>query len=313
MTEQMNYCSYKNFNPDNLSNLKPEQAKNLKVPCWYINLLYNIGTKECPEFNDFEMELCEFTSPVGISIKENQQEDGSIRIDESILIKFDLNNEEHQQCLAVMDELHAKLSEIIYEVRGPLKKFDFNAKNPGSSFKKLVYYQRDEMTGDIIQGRAPSMFLKLFSWGTGVTANSSLFVDMENKPIDRKLLSGVELKFIPLLQIRRVRSAAAFSVNMEIKSAIVTSVKARNTESSQLYTLKSLQMQKPELKNIVSSQVARLAATRQNKLPPSMETTHEEPQQPEESTLSGLVPTPPSQPEPKKAPKREFKIPLTDK
>ncbi len=312
MTE-MNYCSYKNFNTDNLSNLKPEQAKNLKVPCWYINLLYNLGSKECPDFNDFEMELCEFTSPVGISIKENQQDDGTVRIDESILIKFDLANEEHKQCLTVLDELHTKLAEIIYEVRGPLKKFDFNAKNPESSnFKKLVYYQRDEMTGDIIPGRAPSMFLKLFSWGTGATANSSLFVDIDNKPIDRKLLSGVELKFIPLLQIRRIRSAASFSVNMEIKSAIVTSVKARNTESSQLYTLKSLQMQKPELKNLVSSQVARLTATRQNKLPPSLEPTVEEQQQPEESTLSGLVPTP--QPEPvKKAPKREFKIPLTDK
>jgi len=307
------YCTYKTFNPANLTNLKPEQSKNSKVPCFFINLLYNLGSSECPDFDEFQMELCEFTSSVGITQKESVQDDGKTRIDESILVKFDTYDSEHLECMETLDNLHTKLAQIIGEVKGPIKKFDYKTTDPVTSgFKKLVYYSRDETTGEIISGRAPSMFLKLFSWGTGDTATTTIFVDMDNKPIDKKLLSGVELKFIPLLQIRRVRSAASFSVNMEIKSAIVTSVKARNTESSQFATIQALKNNRPELKNQVASQVAKLTANRQNRLLPP--TDNVEDSTVESSTLSGLAPEEPEvvkpQPTINQTPKRkEFKIP----
>jgi hypothetical protein len=326
-TTPMTYCTYKNFNPSHLTALKPEQSKNAKVACYFINLLYNLGSKEAPDFDDFEMELCEFTSSVGITAKESEMDDGKTRIDESILVKFDMFDEEHQECMEALESLHTRLAEMIGDVKGLIKKFDYKATDPVTSgFKKLIYFQRDEVTGDVIPGRAPSMFLKLFSWGTGDTATSTMFVDMDNKPIDKKLLSGVELKFIPLLQIRRVRSAASITVNMEIKSAIVTSVKARNTESSQFSTLQALKDARPDLKNQVSSQLAKLTANRQNKLlPPSIDMNQQEPHDDLNGTLSGLVldEKPAEKVEKtaevtlnntlKKAPTRNFKIPPVDK
>jgi hypothetical protein len=302
-TTQMTYCTYDNFNPDNLTNLKPEQSKNADVPCWFINLLYNLGSPDAPDFSEFEMELCEFTSPVGITVKETDQKDGTKRIDESILIKFDTNNPEHAKCMDTLKEVHTKLSFLIGEVKGIIKKHSFKASDPiTSGFKELIYFPIDEF-GEPITGRAASMFLKLFSWGKGDTATSTIFVDMENKPIDKKLLTGVELKFIPLLQIRRVRSAASISVNMEIKSAIVTSVKARNTESSQLATLNRLKTQNPDLNGKVSSQLARLTANRQNRiLTPSFDTPQD--QAPNDTTLSGIEPT-----HKEEEPKQEKQIP----
>jgi hypothetical protein len=289
-TIPMTYCTYDNFNPDNLTNLKPEQSKNADVPCWFINLLYNLGSPDAPDFSEFEMELCEFTSPVGITVKESVQKDGSTRVDESILVKFD-SNPEHTKCMDTLKQVHTKLAFLIGEVKGVIKKHSFKASDPVTSgFKELIYFPIDEF-GEPITGRAASMFLKLFSWGKGDTATSTIFVDMENKPIDKKLLTGVELKFIPLLQIRRVRSAASISVNMEIKSAIITSVKARNTESSQLATLNRLKTQNPDLNGKVSSQLARLTANRQNRLlTPSFDTPHQEPSK-DDTTLTGIEPT----------------------
>jgi len=312
-------CNYKNFNPSNVTNLKPEQSKNADVPCWFINLLYNYNTSDTsvPDFDDFEMELCEFTATQGITVKETVQKDGSVRTDESILVKFDVNNEDHVQCMETLKNLHLKLAKLVGDVKFIIKRPQYKPDDPVTAgFKELIYFPIDEM-GEPIAGRAPSMFLKLFSWGKGDTATSTVFVDMDNKPIDKKLLTGVELKFIPSLQIRRIRSAASISVNMEVKSAIVVSAKERNTESSQLATLNRLKNERPELKTQLSSQLARLTANRQNKiLPQSFDNQTEKLEnQEEQTTLSGIVPTKPEKetvekPIPKR---RQFNLPPVDK
>lgn len=308
-------CNYKTFNADQVTSLKPEQSKNADVPCWFINLLYNYSSNtEIPDFDDFEMELCEFTAPNGITVKETEQKDGSLRRDESILVKFDVNNPDHAQCMETLNNLHLRLAKLIGDVKFIIKKGSYKTEDPVTSgFKELIYFPIDDM-GQPIPGRAPSMFLKLFSWGKGDTATSSVFVDLDNKPVNKKLLEGVELKFIPSLQIRRVRSAASISVNMEIKSAIVISAKEKNTESAQLATLQRLKTERPELKNTLSSQLAKLTATRQNKIvPPSMDNT---PADDGQSTSSGLVPTKQQDPEPEQKPipkRKQFNIPPVDK
>lgn len=311
-------CNYKTFNTENVTALKPEQSKNADVPCWFINLLYNYSTNtEVPDFDDFEMELCEFTAPNGITVKETEQKDGSIRRDESILVKFDVNNPDHAQCMETLKDLHWRLAKLTGDVKFIIKRPQYKADDPVTSgFKELIYFPIDDM-GQPIPGRAPSMFLKLFSWGKGDTATSSVFVDLDNKPVNKKLLEGVELKFIPSLQIRRIRSAASISVNMEIKSAIVISAKEKNTESAQLATLQRLKNERPELKSTLSSQLARLTATRQNKIvPPSMDNPPPNENPEEQTTSSGLTSTKPAEPEqPQKTiPKRkQFNLPQVDK
>ena len=95
----MKECTYKNFNRNNLSNLKPTQqiiapkpGQPAIPPACMIPLQYNMGTEENPYFSDFEMTFCEFTSPIGISRKETINDNGEKRVDESILVKFDPSN-----------------------------------------------------------------------------------------------------------------------------------------------------------------------------------------------------------------------------
>lgn len=296
----MNQCTYKNFNPKFLTNLKPEQSKNQKVPCFFIPLMYNYGTEENPVFSEFEMELSEFNSNQGITEKPQTttegkpvlNAEGKQLVDESILAKFDLNNDDHVQCIETLKALHQRLAEIIYEVRGPIKKFAFKATDPvAGGFKELVYFPRDELTNEIISGRSPSMFLKLFSWKYGNNVNETIFVNMKNKPIDKTLLYGAELKFIPLMQIRRIRSAASFSLQWEIKSSVIRRAKEKNTESSQLATINRLKAENPEAEDQLENDLLRLAASRQNK--PTQQQQYQQSQQDEhteQTTVSGITP-----------------------
>ena len=272
----MQDCTYKNFNRNNLTNLKPTQqvivpkpGQPAIPPAWMIPLQYNYGTEENPYFSDFEMVLCEFTSPVGITKRETVNDAGEKRVDESIMVKFDPANVQHTVQLEVLQDIYMRGAELIGGVKGIVKKHNFNADKPDTDvYKPLVYFPKDEATGEFIPGRLGSMFLKLFSRGSGVMLDQTLFVDLKNRPIDRKLLMGVELKFIPKISVKKIRVAAGISFQIETKEVIVTSIKARNTESTMFSTLAELREQRPELETQLDQQLAKLQMDRQDKLLP---------------------------------------------
>src|SRR5688572_18482749 len=112
--EQIKDCTYKTFDRTKLTNTKPIQkiippkpGRQPIPPSWQIPLQYNMGTETNPLFSDFEMVFPEFTSPVGISRKEMLNEQtGDTRIDESILVKFDPSNPNHNELLECLDTLY---------------------------------------------------------------------------------------------------------------------------------------------------------------------------------------------------------------
>src|SRR5690242_20187576 len=98
----MKTCTYKNFNRNNLTNIKPTQqviqpkpGQTPIPPAWLIPLQYNLGNDQNPYFSDFELTMCEFTSPVGITRRESVNDNGEKRVDESIMVKYDPSNIEH--------------------------------------------------------------------------------------------------------------------------------------------------------------------------------------------------------------------------
>ena len=318
----MQDCTYKNFNRNNLTNTKPTQqiiptkpGQPVVPPAWMIPLQYNLGTEENPYFSDFEMVLCEFTSPVGITRKETINDAGEKRIDESILVKFDPSNPAHNKQLEVFDDLYMRGAELIGGVKGIVKKHNFDAAKPDSDvYKKLVYFPKDDDTGLLIPGRLGSMFLKLFTRGSGAMLDQTLFVDVKNKPIDRKLLMGVELKFIPKISFKKIRVAAGITFQMEMKEAIVTSIKARNTESSMFSTLAELRNERPELEKNLDIQLAKLQMDRQEKFLPPPEKEKESDPEPEETNMNNIQPAalstiPETQVAPQPPKRREYKIP----
>ncbi len=326
----MQDCTYKNFNRTKLSNTKPTQqiippkpGQTPIPPAWMIPVQYDYGDEENPFFSDFEMVMCEFTSPVGINKKETKNDDGTTRVEESIMVKFDPTNPEHTLQLETCESIYTRGAELIFGVKGVVQKHSFKATDPDRDvYKPLVYFPKDETTGLPIPGRLGSMFLKLFSRGSGVLLDQTLFVDMKNKPIDRKLLMGVEVKFIPKMSIKKIRVAAGISFQWEMKEAIVTHIKARNTESSMFSTLAQLRSERPELESQLENQLAKLQMDRQDKLlpppgPEKSEGKEKEEEEKEESNMNNIQPAtvtvPQNLEEAVKQPiRRQYKIPLTN-
>lgn len=261
---------------------------------YQIPLMYNYGTDEKKKIDDFIVEGCELTSDRGIVTKTGQNN----KVEHSVMVKFDINNPECAKFMKTIEDIHLGCAYILGQMKGPVKLFTFDYKNPAATgFKSPLYEPRDEATGEKIQGRAPSMFMKLFSRGSGPFAEQSLFTDLEGKPIPWSLLEAVEMKFIPLIHIKRIYIGGGKAIlQMEIKSAIVTSVKARNSASTQTDTLNKLKSARPELVDQVQSMLAKLAADRQDILLGKLEKTDDkktdDKKTEEKPTFGGVAPTP---------------------
>ena len=321
MTTKQEYIIYDEYKPESLTASKPESkqipnsipAQNYHV----INLEYNYGTEESPIFRPFEMELCEFHTSTGVISKSSNNPD---KMDESIMIKFDINNKEQFESMDAIRGVYTKCASILAGVKGIVKMHTFDSKTPESGFRNPIYYPRDDVTGEIIPGRSPSTFLKLFNRTNNNNTEQTLFVDPKNKPVDKKLLLSVEMSFIPLIHFKRLYIGSGKCIlQMEMKSAIITDIRPRNTQSKQIYTINKLNQNNPELENKVASQLARLTADKQETLLPAPTiNSNQQTKESEQSTLNDIHPTnsvsqfPSSiQEAVNKAPKRkEFKIPI---
>jgi hypothetical protein len=202
-----------------------------------------------------------------------------------------MNNPDHVRFVETIGQIHGGAAYILSQMKGGVKLYNFDPKMAeATGLKNPVYRARDQVTGEIVQGRAPSMFLKLFSRGTGVLAEQTLFTGPTGKPIPWTLLQGVEMKFIPLIHVKRIYvGGGKGSIQMEVVSAVVTSVRARNTSTRQLQTIHDLNMANPALADTVAAQLAKLTIDRQDQMlgaqqPPAGDYDSQ-------PTFSGIVPT----------------------
>lgn len=298
--QNQSLTTYKDYTTTRLTCSKPEQKaipNNDKSapPQHYhqIPLMYNYGVGENRVLNEFLIEGCEMETSLGIQSKAGQ----SGRMESSIMVKFNSNDEEHIRWLTTCEQIHGGCAHILQQFKGIVKMPHYSVTNPEAGMKSLVYKPRDEMTGEIIPGRAPSMFLKLFSRGKGPLTEQTLFTGVDGKPIPWALLQGVEMKFIPLFHFKRIYvGGGKASIQLEVVSAVVTSLRARGTITRQTNTIKTLQAARPELIDTVAAQVAKLTLDRQDQLLGVQSTPSTPPTQAEQPTFSGITPTSQRQP-----------------
>jgi len=276
--------------PQNNTNVVPGAPAPPPSYYYQIPLMYNFGTPENRILNDFELEGCELVSSIGIQSKPNQQG----RIEHSIMVKFDMADSDQVSFINCLNSVYTGSCFILQQLKGAVKLYDFNAQAPGGLFKSPIYRPRDEVTGDYIQGRAPSMFLKLFSRGYGGSVEQTLFTDLECNPIPWEYLRSVELKFIPLFHVKRIYCGGGkASLQMEVKSAIVTSVTARNTTTRQTATIERIKQSRPEVVSTVAAQIAKLSIDRQDQLLGNTNITIQTQQHTPDNqpTFDGITPT----------------------
>jgi len=264
---------------------------------YQIPLMYNLGTNENRILSDFFLEACEMETGFGIQSKPGQ----SGRMEHSVMCRFDNTNDDHRRFIETIGSIHLGCAYILQALKGQVKLYNFNAANSqmaeATGLKNPVYRARDELTGDYVQGRAPSMFLKLFSRGKGPMAEQTLFTGLDGKAIPWTLLEGVEMKFIPLIHIKRMYiGGGKASIQMEVVSAVVTSVRARNTTTKQLSTIHRLQTERPELFDTVSAQLAKLSIERQNQMLGAPMSQSDQTNTDNQPTFAGIAPTGQRQP-----------------
>ena len=263
-----------------------------KPPAVYyqVPLLYNYGHGENKSLNDFMLEGCELESSFGIQSKPGQ----SGRMEHTLMTKINMNDAEQARFVDSIGQIHAGCCYILGQMKGAVKMFDFNPQAPGGLFKNPIYRPRDEITGDYIPGRAPSIFFKLFSRGKAPYAEQTLFTGLDEKPIPWTLLQNVEMKFIPLIHIKRVYvGGGKASLQMEVVSAIVTSIRARGTATRQSTTIQRLRTDRPELTDTVAAQLAKITIDRQNQMmgTPDLQGPETQSTGDEVPTFAGVSPT----------------------
>ena len=263
------------FNPNKLVASSPEaiafKKGNDNISYHDINLHHNYGTESEPVISDVLIELPE-VSAQGIRMKE---EDASGKNGPykkkvySMIFRFDItsaNSTVKADAQAAIDKhngVYTGCCKIVEDNKKVLKKPNFSAANCGDLFKDPMYWPCDKVTQERIVGKNPSMFVKLKK-----TQNSStLFTDMNNKPIDWSLLTDVELRIVPLLHYKKIYVGAnLIRMKIFLISAVVTKIAAAGTESKQVSTVERLKNKYSNLADEVESQLAELRMARQETL-----------------------------------------------
>lgn len=263
---------YTQFDVSKILNREPEQRKFGSSPMnqyKFVPLLYSYtGDNNTSIIGDLLLEGCEMDSN-GI-IEPNDETNNYKKY--SIQCIFNLKDTNHANFLYKITEIYRKCAEILFSLKETtylkfLENFDPKAPEK-SGFRSPIYSQQNKNIGKITKDSNPSMYFKLikreYITSAGKNSEMTVFMDPNGNEIPWHLLTNVNLKFIPLIWIKGIYLLNIASIQMEIISAVVTSVISKNKSimNFQKSTLESLKKSRPELVNLVSAQVSELSLER---------------------------------------------------
>ena len=268
---QIDY-SYEQFKGSHLGGAEPKERSfdnaNGKVQYKEIPLHYNYGTEQTPIIDSCFFE-CPVVSSFGGIVTKRDERPGKapgdptyVRESYSMMFTFELQDPECVNCLNKLDDLHLASAQILGRFKGKASMYDFNPDSPGGLYKNPVYWKRDEVTGERVAGRNPSLWVKLNNYKN----NKTLFTDLNENPIDWSLLTDVEIKMLPLIHVEKVYiGGGKASLQLKLVSAIITDIVPINTRTRQTKTIDRLK-KRAGLADAVSSQLASLRMERQDAL-----------------------------------------------
>lgn len=234
---------------------KPEQNYHI------LPILYNYGSLDCLILNEFMLEGPELTSSLGVTSSPGHNNN---QINYTLPTRFNLCDPEQVKFIDVMDKIYFDTAKLFHTHRVALRKPHFNCETPEvSDYKRPIYRPVDKSTGVVLEGRPPSMYFKLFKRGTPPMEQKTMFIDLNGQEIKWELLSGVEMRFIPLLHVKRIYlGSGAPSLQIELFSAVVKSVQSRGSIIKQQQTINRLRSDDPNLVDVLSAQLSALTAER---------------------------------------------------
>lgn len=231
-----------------------------------IGIKYNYGSSDLPKVDDFLLEGPEVTSNGGIIEKKTNG-----KMEYSMMVSLPQDSKDVAKYTSVIDTLYMGCAQVIGSVKGALGFPDFDPSKPGymKIFTNPVYRARDKQTNELVVGKAPVQFMKLFKYNmAGIDIKTLFSVPTKDptKPIsmDWDDLKSVKVTFIPLLHIRNIYvGGGKMRMQIKLKSAVITrpieAIGSVNQQTTALATVKT------DMLDALSASVAKLRLDRGGK------------------------------------------------
>lgn len=268
MSDTPKYTEYEQFDSTRMNGTSPvtKQITGKQETYKTLALNYNYGTPEQPIIDGCFMEGPPIKS-TGILIKENEPKTGKdgqqyIKKDYSIKITFDLQNTEQRLFLSKIDQAYRGAAKVLGKYKGAAQLHHFDPNAPDAVMKNPIYYNRDSLTGEIVEGSNPSLYIKL----NNQLKTKSLFADPSGTVISWDVLKDVEMTIVPCIHFESVYIGNKPSLQVKLASAILFNVVKVNSQPRQMATVKKLQEKYSGLADKVSSQLAQLTMDNQDHL-----------------------------------------------
>lgn len=262
-----NFVNYDSVDETKIRGFSPEekQIPNSTNKYQQIGLSYNYGDDEHPVIDNFYIQL-PVVSSTGILERD---EEGKNTKTYSMYVPLP-TSDDNKVFIDNFNKTFMKTAEILMQYKGQCKitapNLDFLVQ--GGIYKNPIYYPRDKSTNEIIPGKTPSIYLKLYKRGAGPFEEKTLFCDLKGNPIKWELLYGVDMKLIPLVHVEKIFVGATVkSLQFKMVSAVVLEVHPRGTQSKQLSTIQQLSAREPDRAAKLDAQLAKLSMERQDFLP----------------------------------------------
>ncbi len=209
---------------------------------------YNYGTPENPILKPLMFQLPKMVTSSGIM--EQPEQNG--KISSSIMVNIRTTSDPNQKKLFdCLTDTHTCIALLLENIKSQVGLHQFEAEfaiKKGYGLKHPYYIPIDKTTSKQIQGKDPSMYLKLFSRGREPYVEQTIFTGLDNKPVEWKFLKSVEMEFIPLINVEKIYvGGGKASLQIKLISAVVLSVKAKGSFSKQSSTIQQLVGSDPSL------------------------------------------------------------------
>jgi len=236
-------------------------------------LNYLSGEKRLPKEFLFEgPEMVSNSGPKMFKDENKQYPDWSLlaRVDktkptEKAFIDF-FTNVIYKHCCALMNVLTKPNPNNMNQTAiGGFDTVDWE--KPSKAFVNVVRPATDK-NKVIIQGKPDKFAMKLVTYGQGKT----LFTDLKKNPIAWADLVGKTIKFIPLIHVEKIYcGAASCSLQIKLRSALVTDVDEPNGTTTQDDTIDEYLAANPEAAERLEKKLAELKLKAANK---ALDTDH---------------------------------------
>lgn len=176
-------------------------------------------------------------------------------------------SDESTKCIETIKIIYEMCCDFVYKHRVQFGLYDFDAENPRSTFKSPIIYERDRLTGEIIQYKNPMMNIKVIP--DGYEESQFLYQDINDidpisgfpnlKPIKWSYLRNSDIKVIPLVKFESINVNCRATIRCVLTSAIILDYKDKNIRNyRQIPTANIIYNYHPNIANKITTIIPKI-------------------------------------------------------